>query len=130
MTGCKMPSTESQHLYRIIPWLFTHSSTPLSAAFLANLSVSSSQQRWWHHFKELLSSTLQKKMKAEVHCITLFQHLSSSMCVFMCMDHFSAGARKGCSKLGVFKHMYYNERCLNWRFAWDNWIYVSIKYFI
>lgn len=69
-------------------------------------------------------------MKAEVHCITLFQHLSSNMCVFMCMDHFNAGASKRCSKLGIFKQICYNERSLNWRFAWGSWIYLSIKYFI
>lgn len=42
-------------------------------------------------------------MQADMHCITLFQHLSNNMCVFMGMDHFNAGARKGCSKLGIFK---------------------------
>lgn len=52
------------------------------------------------------------------------------MGVFMCLDHFSAGARKGCSNLGTFKQIYCNERCFNWRFAWGNWICASIKYFI
>lgn len=69
-------------------------------------------------------------MEAQVHCITLFQHLSGNLCVFMCMDHFNAGARKGCSKLGIFKQICYNERSLNWRFAWGNRIYICIKFFI
>lgn len=74
----RMPSTESWHLYRVIPWLFIHSYIPPTAVFLANLCVSSSQQSWSHHFKELLILRVQYSSQENGSTSALHHPISTS----------------------------------------------------